>query len=198
MKRIAILLTALALVATGCNKGQKFTLTGNLETAGFSVGTDSVLVQSDAFPQLFNIPVQDGQFSYSGKVEKPAAATLKGVGGAMVTQMVVLEKGDIVFQDGLPTGTPLNDASSAFISSLRAFVKEHSSDREAVYQEAEKRLGDYLKEHGNDPSAVLVLMVTRRFVRPEALAELLQKTSPEVQNDSHVHRIKNQLKNQLK
>ena len=41
MKRIAILLTALALVATGCTKGQTFTLAGSLEAARFIVATDS-------------------------------------------------------------------------------------------------------------------------------------------------------------
>ena len=64
MKRIAILLTALALVATGCNKGQKFTLAGSLEAARFNAATDSLLLQSDGLPTIQSIQVNDGQFSY--------------------------------------------------------------------------------------------------------------------------------------
>ena len=122
MKRIAILLTALALVATGCNKGQKFTLAGSLEAARFNAATDSLLLQSDGLPTIQSIQVNDGQFSYAGKVEKPAAATLKGVGRTMVTKYVVLEKGEITFQDGFPCGTPLNDA----------YVSNHAKDPSAV------------------------------------------------------------------
>ena len=145
MKRIAILLTALALVATGCNKGQKFTLAGSLEAARFNVATDSLLLQSDAISTIQSIPVNDGQFSYKGMVEKPAAATLKGIGGAMVTKYIVLEKGNISFQDGFPCGTPLNDAYGELLRSLQATVKEHPGDAEAVYAAAKIIAGDLIE-----------------------------------------------------
>ena len=194
MKRIAILLTALAIVATGCNKGQKFTLTGNLEAARFNVATDSLLLQSDAIPTIQSIPVNDGQFSYKGMVEKPAAATLKGIGGAMVTKYIVLEKGNISFQDGFPCGTPLNDAYGELLRSLQATVKEHPGDAEAVYAAALPILRTYITNHAKDPSAVVALMSARRFTKPEALTELIAMTSPEIQNDGNIHWIKKQLK----
>ena len=194
MKRIAIFLTALAIVATGCSKGQKFTLQGNLESAKFNSRTDSLLLQSDAFPTLISIQLKDGQFSYKGRVEKPAAATLKGVGGPIVSRYLILEKGDITFQDGLPCGTPLNDAYAELSRSLQAIVKENSSDRKAVYTAAGETLRAYLKEHGNDASAVPALMLARRFTREETLAELIDMASKEVQNDGSIHWIKQQLK----
>ena len=193
MKRIAILLTALALVATGCNKGQKFTLAGSLEAARFNVATDSLLLQSDGLPTIQSIQVNDGQFSYAGKVEKPAAATLKGIGRTMVTKYVVLEKGEITFQDGFPCGTPLNDAYGELLRSLQAVVKENN-DVEAIYAAALPILRTYITNHAKDASAVVALMSARRFTKPEALAELIAMTSPEVQNDGNIHWIKKQLK----
>lgn len=194
MKRIAILLTALALVATGCNKGQKFTLAGSLEAARFNVATDSLLLQSDGLPTIQSIQVNDGQFSYAGKVEKPAAATLKGVGRTMVTKYVVLEKGEISFQDGFPCGTPLNDAYGELLRSLQTVAKEHPGDAEAIYAAALPILRTYITNHPKDASAVVALMSARRFTKPEALAELIAMTSPEVQNDGNIHWIKKQLK----
>ena len=194
MKRIAILLTALALVATGCNKGQKFTLAGSLEAARFNVATDSLLLQSDGLPTIQSIQVTDGQCSYAGKVEKAGAATLKGIGRTMVTKYVVLEKGEITFQDGFPCGTPLNDAYGELLRSLQAVAKEHPGDADAVHAAALPILRAYLSSHANDPSAVVALMSARRFTKPEDLAELIAMTSPEVQNDGNIHWIKKQLK----
>ena len=194
MKRIAILLTALALVATGCNKGQKFTLTGSLEAARFTAATDSLLLQSDALPTIQSIQIQDGQFTYAGKVEKPAAATLKGVSRPMITKYIVLEKGNITFQDGLPGGTPLNDAYAELLQSIQTIVKEHSSDAEAIYAAALPVFRTFISKHAKDPAAVVALMTARRYTKPEALAELIAMTSPEIQNDGNIHWIKKQLK----
>ena len=194
MKRIAILLTALALVATGCNKGQKFTLAGSLEAARFNVATDSLLLQSDGLPTIQSIQVNDGQFSYAGKVEKPAAATLKGVGRTMVTKYVVLEKGEISFQDGFPCGTPLNDAYGELLRSLQTVAKENSGDVEAIQAAALPILRTYITNHAKDPSAVVALMSGRRFTKSEDLVELIGLTSPEVQSDGNIHWIKKQLK----
>lgn len=194
MKRIAILLTALALVATGCNKGQKFTLTGSLEAARFTAATDSLLLQSDALPTIQSIQIQDGQFTYAGKVEKPAAATLKGVSRPMITKYIVLEKGNITFQDGLPGGTPLNDAYAELLQSIQTIVKEHPSDAEAIYAAALPVFRTFISKHAKDPAAVVALMTARRYTKPEALAELIAMTSPEIQNDGNIHWIKKQLK----
>ena len=194
MKRIAILLTALALVATGCNKGQKFTLTGDLEAARFNAATDSLLLQSDGLPTIQSIQVENGQFSYEGRVDKPAAATLKGIGRTMVTKYIVLEKGNISFQDGFPCGTPLNDAYGELLRSLQAVAKENSGDVEAIQAAALPILRTYITNHAKDPSAVVALMSGRRFTKSEDLVELIGLASPEVQSDGNIHWIKKQLK----
>ena len=193
MKRIFIFMTALALLATACNKGQEFTLTGDLASAEFNPITESLLLQSDALPDIVTIPVQDGKFSYAGKVEKPAAATLKTVGAKTETRMVVLEKGAITFQGGLPAGTKLNDAASELSRSMRTIMKENAGKESAL-----KTLRSYLSDHGKDASAVIAIMIARRFVSPEELSELIAMTSPEIQTDSQVHRIKKQLNSMLK
>lgn len=198
MKRIVMIVAALAVLATGCSKGQKFTLKGDLASAGFSARTDSLILQSDAFPQLVTIPVQDGTFSYSGQVDAPVAASLKAVGGEMATQMVVLEKGVITFQDGAPAGTALNDASSELLRSLKAIVKENSGNRSKIQEEAGEEIREYLSDHGKDASAVLAILLGRRLVEPAVLSELIASTAPAVQNDSHVHRISKQLKSMRK
>ena len=198
MKRIVIFLTALAILATGCNKGQKFTLQGDLESAKFSPATDSLLLQSDALATLISIPVKDGKFSYSGKVDKSAAATLKGVGGPIVTKRVVLEKGTITFQDGLPCGTKLNDAYAELCRSLQAIAKEKAGDTEAVYSACADVLRTYLSKHGKDQSAVAALMTGRRYVTPETLSELIGMTSPAIQIEGDIHWMKKQLNDQKK
>lgn len=195
MKRIAIFMTALVLLATGCHREQTFTIEGNLSNSGFDILTDSLLLQSDAFPVLISIPIQDGKYSYTGKVEKPVAASLRAVGGKMTTQMVVLEKGGVItFEYGQVQGTKLNDAATALSRSLRTISKEHAGDRAAISDAAFQAVSDYLADHGKDPSAVLAVMMARRYVTPDKLSDLIAKTSPEIQNDSHVHRFKKQLK----
>ena len=198
MKRIAIFFTALALLATGCNKGQKFTLEGDLESAKFSLLTDSLLLKSDALPTQITIHLKDGKFSYTGRVDKTAAATLKGVGGPIVTKRVILEKGTITFQDGLPCGTILNDAYAELSRSLQAIAKENVGNPEAVYSASADVLRTYLSEHGKDQSAVAALMTGRRYVKPEVLSELIEMTSPAIQIEGDIHWMKKQLNDQKK
>ena len=199
MKRIAIFFTALALLATGCNKGQEFTLTGDLESAGFKFTPEALILQSDALDQLVTIPVKDGAFSYTGKVSQATAATLKGSGeGKTFTQMVVLEKGTITFDDGYPCGTKLNDASSELGRAIRQAARDSNGDRAAATEVAVKAVRDYLSEHGKDASAVLALMRAKTFCKPDVLSELIDMTSPAVQNDGHIRQVSNQLTNYKK
>ena len=194
MKRIAMLLAALVILATGCNKGQKFSLSGDLASAGFSNRTDSLLLQSDAFPLVVSIPVKKGHFSYHGHIERPAAATLKAVGRETSSLMLVLEKGEITFLDGFPQGTKQNDEVSEFIRKLEALIRENPGDREAVREAAKKEIRAYLSHHPKDASAVIALMQARRFSNADEMSELIAMTSKAVQNDGHIHLVKTQIK----
>lgn len=195
MKRFALIMAALlAIIATGCNKDQKFTLKGDLASARFEPGIDSLFLQSDAFSRVISIPVRNGSFSYRGRVGKPAFATLRAVGDKPVTRMIVLEKGTITFQDALPCGTPLNDASSELNRSLRVLAKEHAGDNAAIINAHEKAFRKYLSEHSDDPSAVIALHMARRLLRPAALSDLIDMTSAEIQNDGNVRKLKQQIR----
>ena len=52
MKRIALIMAALAILVTGCSKGKKYTLTGSLETANFKQSPDSLILVSDDLPNI--------------------------------------------------------------------------------------------------------------------------------------------------
>lgn len=195
MKRIAIFMTALAILATGCSKGKKFTLESDLASANFDPETESLILESDILPEPVTIPVQDGKFSYHGRLERPAAATLKGVGGKVSSQMLILEKGVITFQDGLACGTEQNDDASELLRSIRAIPKKHPGDRAATTEEAVETVRKYIADHPKDASSVLALAIARRFASPEEMAQLIESVSPAVQNDTHVQQIKAVLKN---
>lgn len=195
MKRIAIFMTALAILATGCSKGQKFTLEGDLASAHFDPKTESLRLESDVLSEPVTIPVQDGKFSYTGRVERPAVATLKGVEGKASSKMIVLEKGVITFQDGLSCGTKQNDDASGFLRSVREIPKKHPGDRAATSEEAVQAVRKYVADHAKDPSAVLALSIARRFASPEEMVQLIESAAPAIQNDSHVQLMKVVLKN---
>lgn len=195
MKRIAIFMTALAILATGCSKGKKFTLESDLASANFDPKTESLVLESDILPEPVTIPVQDGKFSYHGRVERPAAATLKGVGGKASSKMIVLEKGLILFQDGLACGTEQNDAASELLRTIRGIPKKHPGDRAATSEEAVQCIRQYITDHAKEASSVLALAIAGRFASPEEMAQLIELASPAVQNDTHVQQIKAILRN---
>lgn len=189
MKRIVILLTALALVATGCNKGQKFTLTGDLEKARFDAATDSLLLQSDAFPTVLTIPVRNGAFSYSGRLEQPALATLKAPGVKVANKLIIVEKGTITFENGYPRGTPLNEAFYELDQQVRETVRVNRTSPQAIPEAMFKLFHDYLSQHADDPTAVLAIVTARRFLKPDQMAELIAMTPKSIQRDSHISKI---------
>ena len=186
MKRILIFLTALVLVATGCNKGQKFTLTGNLQDSWFDSKTDSLFLQSEVLPTPAIVHVTDGQFSYTGHVEKPAYATLRGGGIKTTTRHLILEKGTITFKNGIPCGTPLNDAVYDLSRELRKLSADTFGDKKANAEKAVQLVREYLAEHGDDPTAVVAILAVRRFVTPTTMAELIGMTSKEIQNEGAI------------
>ena len=193
MKRILFFTTALVLLATGCNKGQKFTLTGDLMESRFDSKTDSLFLQSEALATPAVIHVTDGMFSYTGNVEKPAYATLRGGSILTTTQHLILEKGTITFKNGLPCGTPLNDAAYDLSHELRKLAHDQFGDRKANAEKAVQLVREYLAEHGDDPTAIVALQAVRRFVSAETMAELIGMTSKEIQNEGAIRTYSKQI-----
>ena len=187
MKRIALIMAALAILVTGCSKGKKYTLTGSLETANFKQSPDSLILVSDDLPNIYTIPVKDGAFSFSGRVVKPVVATLKEPGKKVVNKPIVLEKGTITFENGYPRGTPLNEAFYELSQQVKETLRANPEALSKLYR-------DYLTQHSDDPSAVLALMSARRYMKPDMMSELIALTSKSVQNDSHIDKIKMELR----
>lgn len=193
MKRIVIILTALVLLATGCKQRPNFTLTSDLVESRFDSKTDSLFLQSEALPGPAVVHVKDGSFSYSGRVEEPAIATLRGGGIMNATQHFILEKGTITFKNGIPCGTPLNDAVRELTISLRKLAADRFGDKKANAAEAARLVREYLAAHGDDPSAIIALLSARRLVSPDTMAELIALTSKDIQNDGNIRSITKQI-----
>ena len=194
MKRIALIMAALAILITGCSKGQKFTLKGDMQGANFKQAADSLILQSDDLPTIFTIPVKDGAFSFSGRVPKPVLATLKEPGKKVVNKPIVLEKGTITFENGFPRGTPLNEAYYELSQQIKETIQANRENPKATHEAVSKLFHDYLTQHSNDPSAVIALMTARRYVRPDTMSELIALTSKSIQHDSHIDKISLELR----
>ena len=190
MKRITLIMAALAILVTGCSKGQKFTLIGDMETSLFDAATDSLILQSDGLPSLYTIPVVDKAFSYSGTVEKPSLATLKAPGErGVVSKLLVLEKGTITFERGYPRGTPLNEAFYELDQKVKEIRKENRGNPQAGSEAVFKLYQDFLDKHANDPSAIVALVAGRRYMSPEQMSELIAMTPKSIQRDSHIDKL---------
>lgn len=189
MKRFALIMAALAILVTGCGKGQKFTLKGDMKTANFKVAADSLILQSDGLPTIHVIPVKDGAFSFTERVTRPSLATLKASGKTIETKQLILEKGTITFDHGLARGTPLNEAVFELNQQIREVMKENRNNRDAIPEETFKILHDYLTKHPNDPSAVSALMIARHFTKPDKMSELIALTSKSIQKERHVQQL---------
>lgn len=194
MKRIVMIMAALAILVTGCSKGQKFTLKGTLENANFKQAADSLSLQSDYITTIYTIPVKDGAFSFSGRVEKPVLATLKELGKKVVNKPIILEKGTITFENGFPRGTPLNDAFYNFSQQIKETLQANRETPQAAKEALLNVFRDYLTQHSNDPSAVIAIMTARRYVTPDEMSELIALTSKSIQKDSHVDKIKMEIR----
>ena len=189
MKRIALIMAALAILVTGCGKGQKFTLKGDMKTANFKEAVDSLILQSDGLPTVLVIPVKDGAFSFTGRVTRPALATLKAPGETIETKQLILEKGTITFDHGLARGTPLNEAVFELNQQVREVMMQNRQNRDVIPGKTFEIFHDYLTKHPNDPSAVSALMIARHFTKPDKMSELIALTSKSIQKERHVEQL---------
>ena len=189
MKRFALIMAALAILVTGCGKGQKFTLKGDMQTANFKVAADSLILQSDGMPTVHVIPVKDGAFSFTGRVDRPSLATLKAPGETIETKHLILEKGTITFDHGLARGTPLNEAVFELNQQVREIMKENRQNPDVIPEKTFELFHDYLTKHPNDPSAVSALLIARHFTQPAKMSELIALTSKSIQKERHVEQL---------
>ena len=190
MKRITLFLIVLALAATGCKKGVPFTLESDLSAARLDSRTDTLILQSEAFPEVLFIKAKNGHFSLHDKVERPVTASLKAVGRTPSTRLLVLEEGDITFEDGIAVGTKQNDEVAELIRSLQEIAR--NDDRDAVKDASLEAIRKFVSHHKNEPAAVIAIMQARRYADDATIAELIGMTSKNIQNDGLLHQITKQ------
>ena len=186
-----MLLAACALV--GC-KGGKFDIQADMDTAGFRKA-ESIQVQSEALETPLATDIKDGHFAVSGKVKKPAFATLSLIGGpTRQGYPFILEPGHIVFTEKHAAGTPLNDSTTAFVKSVQALAAARKDQPETVAAEVSAKVKAYVKRHAKDPSSIYVILFAQRGLSKDEMKELIGILSPELQNEGAIRSIKQNLK----
>ena len=195
MKRIAIFLTTLALLATGCQKQQKFTVSGTLWDAGFPTSAESIAIVSDAIDTPFEAVVEDDAFQIEGAVKKPVLAQLKAIGqNERLSKQFILEEGAITFKDGSACGTPLNDAILQFSNEITKVLRESSQNLQDSEEALENTFFSFVAQHKNDPCAIFAILKSVTFLSPEAVVRLIESASPEIQEDATVSAWKERMK----
>lgn len=191
MKRTLFYLAAAACLLVGCNRMQKFTVNGDLASAGLPAETKTLQLVSDGLPQPLVATVTDGTFSFQGEVKEPVLAKL-------ITDdpdqkrfpSLILQKGAITFEANRPIGTPLNDANKAFVEQLTAIRKENAGNREALIKATDEAYLDFVSEHKKDPCAVFAILLAEKRIAPETILKLISTASPAVQNVGEVRSLK--------
>ena len=198
MKRIAIFLTALALLATGCQKGQKFTVTGDLKSAGLATYADTLLLGGESIETPYKTAVVDHAFTFTGRVEKPTYARVMVQDREnKYSKSLILEKGVITFKDGFACGTPLNDANFQFHERIQQIAQENKDDREAATKAIEAEFFSFVAQHKNDPCAIFAILRSNTFMTPEAALRLIDSASSDVQNNGNVRALKDLAKRRI-
>jgi hypothetical protein len=186
MKRIVIFLTTLALLATGCQKQQKFTVSGTLWDAGFPTSAESIAIVSDAIDTPFEAIVEGDAFQIKGAVKKPVLAQLKASGQERLSKQFILEEGAILFKDGSACGTPLNDAILQFSNDITKVLRESNQNLEDSEEALENTFFSFVAEHKDDPCAIFAILKGVTFLTPEAVVRLIGTASSAVQQDATV------------
>lgn len=194
MKRSLLFLMAAACILAGCSRSLKFTVKSDLASAGFPENADTVLLANEVFQTPLKVGVKDGAFALKGKVETPQFSLLSAFGpGRKVTRSVILEKGDIRFENGNAVGTPLNDAATALTLGLQQLSQEKKGDIEGLKKAASEMISAFVAEHKSDPSAIQALLFAERVMEPDALLALIASTDSEVRNHGEISILKGRL-----
>ena len=197
MKRIVIFLTTLALLATGCQKQQKFTVSGTLWDAGFPTSAESIAIVSDAIDTPFEAVVEGDAFQIKGAVKKPVLAQLKASGQERLSKQFILEEGAILFKDGSACGTPLNDAILQFSNDITKVLRESNQNLEDSEEALENTFFSFVAEHKDDPCAIFAILRSHTAMPPKDVVRLIESASPEIQINGNVHSLKEKMKRAL-
>ena len=108
--------------------------------------------------------------------------------------MFILEKGNITFEKGYAVGTPLNDSTYAFIHRISDLAKKYTGQKEPQVKAIEEEFTSFITRHANDPCAVWALKFGHHKIRRDLLLELIDVTSPAIQNDGEVSALKKELR----
>lgn len=194
MKHTVFYLLAAACILTGCHRMQKFTISGETSAAGLPDDAQTIQLVSEGLDHPLIATVTDGAFSFQGEVKEPVLA--KFVSSSANQQhfpSVILEKGNITFENNRPVGTPLNDANKAFIEQLQAIRKEHAGNRDALVKATDEAYLAFVTQHKKDPCAVFAILLADRRLAPETILKLIAAASPENQNVGEVRTLKSRL-----
>lgn len=194
MKRTALYLLAAACILAGCNRMQKFTVSGELAAAGLPADTQTIQLVSEGLAEPLTATVTDGTFSFEGGVKEPVLAKLVSTSRSQQRfPALILEKGAITFEEGRPIGTPLNDENKVFIEQLKEIRKENAGNRDAFVQATEAAYFDFVTKHKKDPCAVFAILLADQRLAPETVLKLIAAASPENQNVGEVRSLKNRM-----
>ena len=198
MKRTVLYLLAAACILAGCSRSQKFKISGDLASAGLPEDTESIQLISEGLAQPLTAVVTDNSFTFEGKVEKPALAKL--ISSSRKQQRfpaVILEKGEITFEDGRPVGTPLNEENKAFIQQLKDIRKQYAGNRDEFIKATDEAYLAFVSKHKKDPCAVFAILLADQRLAPETILKLIATASPDNQNVSEVRTLANKLKKKM-
>lgn len=198
MKRTVLYLLAAACILAGCSRSQKFKISGDLASAGLPEDTESIQLISEGLAQPLTAVVTDGSFTIEGEVEKPALAKL--ISSSRKQQRfpaVILEKGEITFEDGRPVGTPLNEENKAFIQQLKDIRKQYAGNRDEFIKATDEAYLAFVSKHKKDPCAVFAILLADQRLAPETILKLIATASPENQNVGEVRTLAKKLKKKM-
>ncbi|MDE6462843.1 MAG: AhpC/TSA family protein [Muribaculaceae bacterium] len=131
MKKSVLFVSALAMLASCADKDA---YTVKMEMPENEVGNSAFIVDSRTGAKLDSVMIDKTDVVFKGKISEPTLAMVT-IGGYPYAQFV-LEPGDITMTgEGLATGTPANDAFSAYNDSIGAIVEELQNASEAQAQD---------------------------------------------------------------
>lgn len=197
MKRSLALLVAAACLFAGCSRSLRFTVESDVNSLKLPVQTDTIMIEYETMTAPVKVPVKKDAFTIKGKVDKPIIAQIRGLNQERKTsRTLILEKGTISFQDGLPCGTPLNDAVSEFTRDLMDYLRDHRKDPDAREQ-VEEKFFSFVARHKDDPCAVYAILFAKRILPKPDLERLIHSASAEVQNNGDIRSMVRKMNNGL-
>ena len=174
MKKSILFVMSLVLLASCTNKS--FKVTGEVpEDVKYVYYTYNFF---DEDPKLDSVAVADGKFVIEGANENdPVFVT--GATDQNVQFWFVSEPGEIqISEEGMPSGTPLNDAIKGFLEKANDVKTE--ADLNAL-------IDSHMKEHPNDLSGAFCLYLLSDYIGLNNLSTYLDNCG-EVVNDA-IHKI---------